>query len=117
MGEKQHSSPWLGAVGMSPGPTCPFKGTDNDLTLQYDLDNKVFGFWKAAGTQINGFSAYLEWKESYSAVRRFVINTPNTGIGAVQEQQIGNGTYDLQGRRVEKVAKGLYIQNGKKVLF
>ncbi|MBR1594299.1 MAG: hypothetical protein IJ659_05950 [Alloprevotella sp.] len=91
--------------------------TDNDLTLQYDLDNKVFGFWKAAGTQINGFSAYLEWKESYSAVRRFVINTPNTGIGAVQEQQIGNGTYDLQGRRVEKVAKGLYIQNGKKVLF
>lgn len=90
----------------------------NDLTLQYDLINKVFGFWKASGENINGFSAYLEWNDSYSNVRRFVITTPSTGIESVQETpMLDKNIYDVQGRRVGKASKGLYIINGKKVIL
>ena len=42
-----------------------------------------------------------------------------TGIGATlndKEQMTNDIVYDLQGRRVEKPAKGLYIKNGKKEL-
>lgn len=90
---------------------------DNDLTLQYDLDNKVFGFWQASGDNIKGFSAYLEWN-SDSNVRRFVITTPSTGIESVQETpMLDKNIYDVQGRRVEKATKGLYIINRKKVIL
>lgn len=93
--------------------------TDNDLTLQYDLTNKVFGFWKATGANIKGFSAYLEWNDSYGAVRSFVISMPyTTGIEMVSENPLaGRNIYDVQGRQVNKATKGLYIVNGKKVLF
>ena len=93
------------------------KETD-DLTLQYDLNKKVFGFWLASGETIKGFSAYLKWNDSYSNVRRFVITTPSTGIESVQETpMLDNNIYDVQGRRVGKASKGLYIINGKKVIL
>lgn len=102
---------------LSPIIATRAKGT-NDLTLQYDLTNKVFGFWQASGETIKGFSAYLEWKESYSNVRRFVITTPSTGIESVQETpMLDKNIYDVQGRRVGKASKGLYIINGKKVIL
>ena len=102
---------------LSPIIATRAKGT-NDLTLQYDLTNKVFGFWKASGENINGFSAYLEWNDSYSNVRRFVITTPSTGIESVQETpMLDKNIYDVQGRRVGKASKGLYIINGKKVIL
>ncbi len=46
-----------------------------------------------------------------------VIIEETTGIGDVRTANAisGNNFYDLQGRRVEQVAKGLYIVNGKKV--
>lgn len=47
-------------------------------------------------------------------------NVIGTGIGSVGESQSGlrtNGTiYNLSGQRVEKMQKGIYIQNGRKVL-
>lgn len=41
-----------------------------------------------------------------------------TGIDAVhsEEPQVYSGIYDLSGRRVERMGKGLYIINGKKVV-
>ena len=102
---------------LSPIIATRAKGT-NDLTLQYDLDNKEFGFWQASGETIKGFSAYLEWNDSYSNVRRFVITTPSTGIESVQEiPMLDKNIYDVQGRRVGKASKGLYIINGKKVIL
>ena len=40
-----------------------------------------------------------------------------TAIENVEQENVVNGIYDMQGRRVEKiVAPGLYIVNGKKML-
>jgi hypothetical protein len=40
----------------------------------------------------------------------------DTGISAPAMQNVETIIYDLQGRRVQKMTKGLYIVNGKKVL-
>lgn len=53
-----------------------------------------------------------------SSVRELGLNFGVTAIKGVAEGvQKQDGVFDLQGRRVEKPAKGLYIVNGKKVLF
>ena len=39
-----------------------------------------------------------------------------TGISAISTSAAAKVTYDLQGRRVNNAEKGVYIQNGKKVL-
>ena len=58
------------------------------------------------------------YKEWYVANFRIyhLTNTP-VAVHAVQKQETPTHYYDLQGRRVEKPTKGLYIVNGKKVIF
>ena len=44
--------------------------------------------------------------------------TAPTGISAIKAAMAeGTVVYDMQGRRVENPAKGLYIVNGKKVVL
>ena len=58
------------------------------------------------------------YKEWYVANFRIyhLTNTP-VAVHTVQKQETPAHYYDLQGRRVEKPTKGLYIVNGKKVIF
>ena len=64
----------------------------------------------------NAFKAYLP-KTGTSATLRF-----NFGGTTAIESVLNNGIdanaaiYDLSGRRVEKAVKGIYIQNGKKII-
>ena len=68
------------------------------------------------------YSAYLQLKKAPSS-RGLVLNfeeegTP-TGVGhteITESTEMADAIYDLQGRRIEKPKKGLYIVNGKKVL-
>jgi hypothetical protein len=47
-----------------------------------------------------------------------VTVTPATGIHAVvEDSKNANVIYDLQGRRIYKPAKGIYVINGKKILI
>lgn len=47
-----------------------------------------------------------------------VTVTPTTGIHAiVEDSKNANAIYDLQGRRVYKPTRGVYIVNGKKILI
>ena len=41
----------------------------------------------------------------------------STGIKAIESTESTNDIFDLQGRRVSNAAKGVYIVNGKKVVF
>jgi len=43
--------------------------------------------------------------------------THTTGINSLEAATTADGIYDLQGRRVAMPTKGLYILNGKKVIF
>ena len=66
-----------------------------------------------------------------ASVESYKATTPWSGFGeivtltdeetGIEELKAGNGTkasvlFDLNGRRVQKAQKGLYIQNGRKVL-
>ena len=75
---------------------------------------------KYTGEYINGFKMYMNIEDK-EGVKSFSFRFPNNGTTEIEEITIekaeNNNYYDLQGRRVEKPTKGLYIVNGKKVIF
>lgn len=84
------------------------------------VDN-VVGFYKAAGQKVAKNRAYIQVK-SASLAKDFIsmpgFDDSTTGVTEVNGSglMVNGPVYDLQGRRVEKPGKGLYIVNGKKVL-
>ncbi len=83
--------------------------------------NNVVGFYKAAGNKVAKNRAYIQ-VESASFAKDFIsmpgFDDSTTGVTEVNGSglMVNGPVYDLQGRRVEKPGKGLYIVNGKKVL-
>ena len=96
---------------------------DKFYTLQnHDFDgdgtNDGIAFKKYTGDNLNGFRAYVELPEGTEATAlriRFADEEDATGIEGVEtdEELV---IFDLAGRRVEKMEKGIYIVNGKKVV-
>lgn len=91
----------------------------------YVLQNKSgkLGFYKVMeGEQptvgANRCYVTLPAEGGASSVRALFFGSDVTGIGAVgnEEQTVAPAVYDLSGRRVEKMQKGVYIVGGKKVL-
>ena len=77
------------------------------------------GFYKlSAGGTIKAHKAYLTYSGG-GAPEFFDLDGNVTGIKAIDNGQltIDDAVYDLQGRRVSKPTKGLYIVNGKKVII
>ena len=91
--------------------------------LSYNKDNENLGFYwgendGAAFTSKAG-RAYLavEKTNEVAAVKGFSLSDMETGISQVCGSAANNGViYDLQGRRVERAVRGLYIVNGRKVV-
>ena len=90
--------------------------------LSLDNDNQNLGFYwgaedGAAFTNKAG-RAYLAIEKTEAAVKGFSITDLETGIGHVNGQVTAEdgAVYDLQGRRVEKLVRGMYIQNGRKFM-
>ena len=88
---------------------------------QYVLAEKdgVVGFYQATeGSIINKGKGYLE--VAAPAVKGFYLTTGDeTGIAETMTDEVlkaDGAIYDLSGRRVEKLQKGIYIVNGKKVV-
>lgn len=74
------------------------------------------GFFPYTGTDIPANRAYIV--ESDGNVRSFILSFDDTtGINGVSTSMPAGTIFDMQGRRVNKAEKGLYIVNGKKVLF
>lgn len=110
--------------------------TDGDYT-NYILAKKNgnVGFYPLSGKgTLKPYSAYLQLHIDPNKSRGLVLNfeeegTP-TGVGHTeiteglarrpagesQSTEMADAIYDLQGRRIEKPKKGLYIHGGKKVL-
>lgn len=85
-------------------------------TLQKPTD-KDLGFYLFKGTKpITGFRSWLEL-DTNSPVQsfRFKFGT-TTDIESLVTLQNAKAIYDLSGRRVENMDKGIYIVNGKKIV-
>lgn len=81
-------------------------------------ENTIYPVGENAAT-INPYRAYFQVdQEGEARALTLFIDGEVTGISELvkmsNEQQ--GQVYDLQGRKVEKTAKGLYIKNGKKVV-
>ena len=69
-------------------------------------------------TYINGFRAWVEVENGEAAPAMFSLGR-GEGTTAIDSVELTNDNvviYDLAGRRVEKMEKGIYIVNGKKVI-
>ncbi len=118
----------------------PFTSTDVDFiptlgaTTIPDGDTKSVLFLAANNTLLNpsalpanikGFRAYFQLKgETASLAHAFSIDfgdgetTGIIAIGTDRAASTDNATYTLDGRRISKATqKGVYIQNGKKVII
>ena len=99
-----------------------------DGPYNYILNNieGVVGFYKANGQMVATNRAYLQSAESAARLNIF-FDDETTGISTVKTMQNSNGIYNLNGQKVEKAGKGLYImrsaegrlqgKNGKKVIM
>ena len=104
-----------------------FVGTLTDITVSdadcYILNNSTtngLGFYKvkSSGSNVGAHRAYL--KTGTDGVRSFIGFSEGEAngiesVGAEAEQSME--VYNLQGVRVAQPTKGLYIMNGKKVIF
>ena len=90
------------------------------LFLGKGKDSDKVGFYKLGSASTNGFKAYFanstgEAKEGFDLVDA----NETTGVESIDNSQfaIDNApVYNLQGQRVNKAQKGVFIQNGKKVV-
>ena len=99
------------------------EGSDTKAVLFLAAGNKLLNP-SALPANIKGFRAYFQLKgETASLARAFSMNFGDgetTGIKAIDNGQLtidNDRYYDLQGRKVNAAQKGLYIQNGKKVII
>lgn len=88
------------------------------FTLQKP-EGKNIGFYKFNGQTLQGFRAYGDnLLGSTSAAAGLTFEKGD--VTAIENVEINDGKqtviYDLSGRRVEKMLKGIYIVNGKKVI-
>ena len=86
----------------------------------YALGNKSNGvaFYTFTGTAYAVGKAYLQLPAATQAIGYFNVfgGEGTTGIEAAVNGEQTVVIYDLSGRRVEKMEKGIYIVNGKKVI-
>lgn len=91
--------------------------TDSKVYTLQTIEEGTVGFKAYSGTKLSGFKARLETNAEIQQALRLVFGG-TTGIGSVATDGDNAGTvFDLSGRRVAAPAKGIYIVNGKKVIF
>ena len=89
---------------------------DRIYTLQKPDSEGAFVMKKYNGTNLNGFKAYYEMPAESNVQALRLSFGETTGIDGVVNAGGKLEIYDMSGRRVEKMTKGLYIVNGQKVL-
>ncbi len=102
-------------------------GVMKRTTLTGTSDNHIFGYRESDGKfvrvatgYINPFRAYLIVPASVSGASNVLnVNLDDVSTGIEKTEVKSNddsATYDLQGRRQHKSAKGIFIRNGKKYI-
>jgi len=78
-----------------------------------------------AGTKVNGNADGTDWADGHSLnlnmsnLKIIARTSTSTGIVTTREYKLtkDNVYYDLSGRRVVRPTKGIYIKNGRKIIF
>ena len=90
-------------------------GLENAYVLNEAGESFVSG-----STEVQPFNAYIQKKDGTSAGARINISfgddfvTAIKGVRSVGNESSDCSIYDIQGRKVETLSKGIYIKNGRK---
>lgn len=100
------------------GCFSPVLLTANDQTVRYIGSNSTL-YYPTADVNINSFRGYFQFHNLPASVKSFSLDFDNeTGITEITEKtEATEACYDMSGRRILKPTKGLYIKNGRKVLY
>ena len=80
-------------------------------------ENGYAGFYTIGGeTPTGGFKAYIA-ADSTGSAKVLDFGNEATGINTIENGAENGAVYNLQGQRVNKAQKGVFIQNGKKVVL
>ncbi len=100
-----------------------FTFTGTHVSTAVNADNALISDGEAfipsdGGASISGFRAYFV--SNAQAAKKMAVNIDGTTTGIIEINTTVQDTptviYDLNGRRVAKATKGIYIINGKKVI-
>lgn len=111
-------------TGASPAGTNELSGTIDAASVTANANyvlssgSEGVGFYKYNNTVMPGFRAYLP-SSATSNVKAFTFSFEDVedAIRAIESENSNLEIYDIAGRRVQKAQKGLYIVNGKKVMY
>lgn len=106
-------------IGVKSTDTAPtITADDNCYALSTNSSGEVV-FAKIAKTLTLLYGeAYLKFDGSGTGAQQLAVNFDEaTGIDAVTTEEEEGVYYNLQGVRVEKPTRGLYIKNGKKIII
>ena len=122
--DASYSSPYTGYTnGALIGTYYSIDAADDNYVLQ-GTNISDAGFYKLAASSnhvINPFRAYLSGAENDAARLSIVFeDNETTGISSLTPSPSPKGEgsyYNLNGQHVSQPTKGLYIQNGKKIIM
>lgn len=96
--------------------TGVYEVTTNNVYVLSNLDDGRPGFYLAnQGIHVGQYKSYLVLSENLARTGLLFDETP-TGIKEMKNERRDNLFYNLQGRRVQNPAKGVYVVNGKKTI-
>ena len=111
-------APEVNLLQVSDSETESVKGNTSVYVLS--KKSKGVGFYKWTGGKLGAGRVYLPVEPNVEGANEFCAFFEDTtdAIQAIESaEQLVGPYYDLQGRRVEKPTKGVYIVNGQKVII
>ena len=97
---------------------------EGELPVVLNVVNEKVGFYKLAETgSLPANKAFMSYTEGSSTSKEFfeegfeLGSNEATGIDAIENGANNGAIYNLQGQKVNKAQKGVFIQNGKKVVL
>lgn len=105
-------------VAVKNGAAIPVS-TEGSFTYVFAYQNDDLGFFKlTSSVNATADMAYLQTSEDISGAKVvFGFDEDATGIESIENAKSDNAIYNLNGVRVDNPTKGIFIQNGKKVII
>ena len=98
------------------GTTFPASENTTYFAMVKDSDPLTFGTVNPESVAIPANKAYLAVTKTDATRLTVTFNGETTGIKTLESSVDTKSIYNLNGQRVEKAQKGLYITNGKKTI-
>ena len=98
------------------GTCATIASAETDGNYVFSIKDGTPGFYKFVGSELKGFKAY--YQTSVASINGFSIDFggQTVGVNSVISATNLKAGYDIQGRMINKMQKGINVINGKKII-